>query len=238
MLPDLEQLIQLQALDLQIRDLTRQRDDIPRQTESLELEISKSDKNLKALQETLENLRKERRRLEGDVDSARARLSRYKEQLMAVKTNKEYTAMQHEIEGCGKEITSKEDEVLAIMEKMEAQEKAIKDGQGGFAARQNEVHRQQQEQHRQAQSLDRQIDVLQAERGRLLGGISSSSLVLYRRIADARKGVALAEVRDQSCQLCHVRLRPQMFNEIRKNECIVTCESCNRILYYQVSFPG
>lgn len=234
---DLEQLIQLQGLDLQIRELTRQRDDFPRQTESLEVETAKAEKELQDARNEMDDLRKERRRLEGEVDALRPRLSKYKDQLMAVKTNKEYTAVLHEIEGCNKEILAKEDEVLAIMEKMETLEKTIGQTQQTFSTGREACLKQQAELRRQADGVNTQIEGLLSDRNRLLRGISASSLDLYSRIADARKGVALAEARDQSCQVCHVRLRLQMFNEIRKNEHIVTCDSCNRILYYIQAGP-
>jgi hypothetical protein len=229
---ELVQLIHLQALDLEIQGLTRQRDTFPQQIKSLEQEIKKAESSVQDSHAEMDRLRKERRRLEGEVDSLRARLSKYKDQLMAVKTNKEYTAMLHEIEGCNKEITSKEDEILAIMEKVENQEKSITVGQKDFAARREQVQKHQSDLKKQMDAADAQIKSLMADRSRMLGNISASLISMYDRIARARKGIALAEARDQSCQVCHVRLRPQMFNEIKKNQQIITCESCNRILYY------
>jgi hypothetical protein len=44
--------------------------------------------------------------------------------------------------------------------------------------------------------------------------------------------VAVAEARNGLCTICHVRLRPQVFNEIRRNETIIQCDSCRRILYF------
>lgn len=233
--PELEQLIRLQALDLQIKELAYQRNELPRQIKSLELEIAKAENELRDTQTDMEHLRKQRRHLEGEVDVLRAKLSKYKDQLMAVKTNREYTAMLSEIDACNKEISSKEDEVLAIMEKMETQERLIQESQRGFNSRLEAVKHQQEDLRKQAESLGGQIAALQADRSYLVQAISESSLRLYNRIADARKGIALAEVRDQSCQVCHVRLRPQMVNEIKKNERIITCESCNRILYYPIN---
>ena len=229
---DLAQLIQLQALDLQIRELTRQRNDLPLHIESLQLEVTQSEKSIQDGQTEMERLRQERRLLEADVESLRPKLSRYKEQLMAVKTNKEYTAMLSEIEACTKEISSREDAVLAIMEKMESQEEVIGSGQQSLASSQDVLRKQQEELNKQAAQLDRQIQSLHSDREQVLSGISEPSLGLYSRIAEARRGVAVAQARDQSCQMCHVRLRLQIFNEIRKNEQIITCESCNRILYF------
>ena len=54
----------------------------------------------------------------------------------------------------------------------------------------------------------------------------------FEAVAKRRNGVAIAEARDGVCTICHVRLRPQVFNEVRRNDQIIQCDSCNRILYF------
>ncbi len=44
--------------------------------------------------------------------------------------------------------------------------------------------------------------------------------------------MAVAEARDGICTICHVRLRPQVFNPVRRNDEILQCDNCNRILYF------
>jgi hypothetical protein len=51
-------------------------------------------------------------------------------------------------------------------------------------------------------------------------------------VSQRRGGVAVAEARDGICTICHVRLRPQVFNTIRRNDEIIQCDSCQRILYF------
>ena len=56
-------------------------------------------------------------------------------------------------------------------------------------------------------------------------------LAIFELVAKRRNGVAIAEARDGICTICHVRLRPQVFNNILKNDQIIQCDSCNRIMY-------
>ena len=75
-------------------------------------------------------LSNQRRTLEGEVELLNSKLSRLKEQLMAVKTNKEYTAMLHEIQAVEDKIRSEEDKILEIMEETEGKEKDRRSGTG------------------------------------------------------------------------------------------------------------
>ncbi len=52
-----------------------------------------------------------------------------------------------------------------------------------------------------------------------------------------REASAVAEARDGMCQLCHMKLRPQMYVELKRNEVIAQCPSCSRILYYEPPVP-
>ena len=62
--------------------------------------------------------------------------------------------------------------------------------------------------------------------------LSPAALRLFEHVSRQRKGLAVAQARDGICTVCHVRLRPQVFNEVRRNESLIQCESCLRILYY------
>jgi predicted nucleic acid-binding Zn-ribbon protein len=57
-------------------------------------------------------------------------------------------------------------------------------------------------------------------------------LATFERVSQRRNGVAMAQARDGVCTICHVRLRPQVYNTVLKNEQILQCDHCNRILYH------
>jgi hypothetical protein len=75
----------------------------------------------------------------------------------------------------------------------------------------------------------------QASEGRiaLLAEMEPTLVALFEQVAKARKGVAICSAtRDGLCSVCHVRLRPFVFQQVRRNDSIIQCESCRRILYY------
>jgi predicted nucleic acid-binding Zn-ribbon protein len=70
------------------------------------------------------------------------------------------------------------------------------------------------------------------ERVELVRLVNPQALAIFELVSSRRNGVAVAEARNGICTICHVRLRPQVFNTVRRNEDIVQCDSCQRILYF------
>ncbi len=140
--------------------------------------------------------------------------------------------MLHEIEGAEREIEAKEDQILEGMIAIEEREKVVQEAQREHAKNEKEILSKQSQLESFAAQAESEIVDLQKERGQLEGEMPEELTQQYQRIASVRNGVALAEAKDQSCQACHVKLRPQLFTEIRTNRRIITCENCNRFLYY------
>jgi uncharacterized protein len=229
---DLQNLVVLQELDHKVHQVQERVKRIPNELKELDKILQDSRQVLDQTQGTVEINNKERRRLEGEVEILRQKLSRFKDQERQVKTNKEYQALVSEIENVKREISAREDEILERMVAAEECEEKSRLAQEDFQRKEAEVSSRIRELEAFANESAIRIEELQNERRQLESMISSDLLHQYRRIASARNGIALAAAKDQSCQACHVRLRPQLFADLKMNLRIITCESCNRILYY------
>jgi predicted nucleic acid-binding Zn-ribbon protein len=233
---DLEKLIRLHQAEIELKRLDSELTDVPRLRGELDERLSRERGRLEAAREALETSKKTRRQNETEVQDLETRRSKYKGQLMEVKTNKEYTAMLHEIEAVEREIRSREDLILEEMERAETLTRDV--------AREEEAFRSVEEAARgEAAELDARKARLEGERKRVAGerdevapGIPEDLLQLYQRVAKLR-GTGMAEARDGMCQTCHVKLRPQMWVEVRQNENVFQCAACNRILYYEPPPP-
>jgi hypothetical protein len=232
MLPDLQYLIHLQEVDSALDRSRRRITEIPGAQQALALRAAERAAAVQAVKDRMAATATARREVEKEVATVQARLSKYKDQLMAVKTNKEYQAMQTEIASAEGLVRAHEDRLLDLMEISEkesadlaAAEAAMKSEEGLIASQQKAL---EVEKAAQESALER----LTAERAEVIGKISPESLAIFHRVAHGRKGIAVAEARDGLCGVCHVRLRPQVFNEVRRNTAIVQCDSCTRILYY------
>jgi hypothetical protein len=234
--PDLRNLIALQDTELKIASLQKQISDIPKQVETYREELVRLEEAHQHRVVQLQEDTKRRRTFESEVDMMRARLSKLKDQLMLVKTNKEYTAMLHEIQMAEAQIRQEEDQILEIMEEMENLEASLKSDERELKARAEEIKKSVQACQSAIPELEAALVSLGEEKARAESNIQSELLARYRRIAELRKGIALAEARDELCTACHVRIRPQVYAELLGTEDIHSCDSCSRILYLREAY--
>jgi predicted nucleic acid-binding Zn-ribbon protein len=229
--PDLRILIALQDIDQKIVTLQKQITEVPTKIQSFQ---QTAERLRKAQQDTIgqgQELSKLRRAHEGEVELKRTKLAKLKDQLMAVKTNKEYTAMLHEIQGAEDHIRLDEDKILEIMEKLESLEGSLKASEKGLTSELAGLDQNIRLLESSVPFMEEEMAKLRSEKTLTEQRVEAVLLSRYRQIAQARKGIALAEARDELCSACHVRIRPQVYADLLRTEDIFACDSCNRILF-------
>ena len=232
MLPDLQHLIRLQQLDTDIDTARRRIAEIPLLQQVMDARLADQQAAVAATRQRLADNQAKRREIEKEVATIQIRLTKYKDQLMEVKTNKEYQAMQHEIATAQGSIRAHEDKILEGMEEAEDLTRDLKAADAELKRQQVEVATEQKVLSDEAVALEQAIGNHSSERTLVAKELSAQALALFENVAKARRGLAVAEARDGLCTVCHVRLRPQVFNDVRRNEALIQCESCQRILYF------
>ncbi len=230
--PDLQHLIHLQQLDLDVDRQRRRGADIPVLQAALDARIAERTAAVDAVKARIAACQAARRDIEKDLAAVQTRLSKFKNQLMEVKTNKEYQAMQKEMSVAEQEISDHETRLLERMEEADGLTVELKAAETALKSEQGEIAREHQALEAEKSQLTATLQQTTEERTRTAANISREALVIFERVAHGRKGLAMAEARDGLCTVCHVRLRPQIFNQARRNEGIIQCDSCTRILYF------
>jgi uncharacterized protein len=229
---DLERLIALQRLDTAADDAERRIADAPERERALDARLETARSQAAAVKARLTESQNARRAIEKDVAIVQARLSRFRDQLMEVKTNREYQAMQKEIEVAQTEVRAMEERVLERMLEADELAAAVKRDEAELADVQKAVEADRRALAAEIARLKISLERLRAERTELAGAIPPPLIATFELVARRRNGIAVAEARDEVCTICHVRLRPQVFNNIRRNDSIIQCDSCQRILYF------
>lgn len=232
MLADLERLIDLQQVDLRLRELTHQIELFPPQRAQAEQPLHQARDHLAQIRSRHTDSLKERKRLELDVQQLEEKITKHREQIYQVKSNEAYRALQEEIALEEKNQAAAEDLELEAMIAAEELEKGIKTAEVELVRIEKEVAAALAALDQEQSAREKAAAKLAAQRDSLRSQTDAEMLSAYDRIARAHGGIALAEARDEICQVCRIHIRPQTFAEVKRNDEIRYCESCHRILYY------
>jgi predicted nucleic acid-binding Zn-ribbon protein len=230
--PDLDRVIALQRLDSTASDAERRISAEPERRKALDERIEAARERVASAKARLADSQAARRAIEKDVAVHQGRLSKFRDQLMAVKTNVEYQAMQKEIEFAQTEVKALEDRVLERMLEADDLASAVKTCEAELAAELKAVETDRRALAAEVAELKTLLARVTEERADVVRQLDGQVKATFDLVARRRNGVAVAEARDGICTICHVRLRPQVFNTIRRNDQIVQCDSCQRILYF------
>jgi predicted nucleic acid-binding Zn-ribbon protein len=140
--------------------------------------------------------------------------------------------MQKEIEAALQEVRQLEDRILERMIEADEIQAAVQAAEAALVADTAAADAERRSLEDEARALEREAERAAESRRALVAELPAQTLSTFDLLIK-RRGVAVAEARDGHCALCHVRLRPQFFNEVRRNDAILQCDSCQRILYFK-----
>ena len=195
--PDLKNVIELQQVDLKIAELTKQIESLPAQIQSLQ---SRLDEFIHAQEERKKRLatnQHERKDLDGEIKVIQEKIARHKDQLYQVKTNEQFRAMTKEIEGEEAKVRAIEDEILEKMLEAEEIQQHIQEAAARLEGEKARVAAEIAQLESERKADDDERARLQALRDQIQDGLSESTRDLYQRIRQARRGFAVAEVRER-----------------------------------------
>jgi predicted nucleic acid-binding Zn-ribbon protein len=229
----LERLVALQTVDLKIQEMERVKGEIPQRIVSLEGDFRKEEEKTLGERTELERLQKQRRQKEKDLEEEVERVKKAEARVFEIKTNKEYQAVLKEIENAKKLNRQREEEILGILERIEEMQKQLGKGEKNLETKRKAVQQEVAELELQAASFADEMAGEVQQRERREKEISPDLLSKYRRLLEKRQGVAVAKVQNGVCHACNMNLRPQLYIELQKQESLIICPNCSRILFWE-----
>ena len=230
---ELSQLIALQNADTDIRRLQAEIESIPERRAEIEKEFERRAFEIRALEERRDAAFHERARLEKEIFDQKQRAERADRNLMAAKKPDEYTAAIREADAARKQISAFETQILEQMEIFDQAEKELKERAPEVENLRVDLEARLKAFDDEAQTRQNQLEQARAGREQVMNELPKAMSMLYKRIASRiRDGVAMAEARNGACMACYMSLRPQIMADVRRGQEVITCDNCNRILYY------
>jgi len=232
MLPDLKLVIRLQEIDNRLADLSREIAALPKHIAEIGKKLVSHERKLEADRAALAANQKERKKCDGDTQVQDQKISKLKDQMLQAKTNEQYRAFQHEIEFCEKEIRKAEDRILELMGESEPLDKNVKAAELALKAEKAEVEKEKAQARERTAVDEKASSELKKERAEIVAGVTPAVYRQYEHVRKARRGIGVAEAADGRCTACQMAMRPQFFQELKRGDNVMACESCLRILYY------
>jgi predicted nucleic acid-binding Zn-ribbon protein len=231
MIPSLAALVTLQSLDSSIDQARKRLAELPGLEQTIAARIAAAQAGVDAAKAALQENLTARRQLEKDVAAVDTRLARFDDHKASVKTNHEYTALLHEIATAKAEKDAIEERILGLMEQADALGAGVKSAESARKKAADDGDTTRIAIIAERKVVESEVAQLVADRTQQAATVDARSLATYEQLRKGRRGIAVAQMVNSGCAACHVRLRPAVEQQIRRNDGLIQCDSCQRILY-------
>jgi uncharacterized protein len=229
----LDLLWELQRIDLELRGIKTSQEGYPKEIKRLDERQKAEKEKIQKEREKVELLEKERRHKEGQLTLEQEKVKKTEGRMSEVKTNKEYQAILTEIDTMKGAHNREEEEILQLLDEIDELKKSLSKREKEIASILTKIEGEkktlQEKMTRDEAILKRQIE----RREIVAKQLESNLYKLYNTLKEKRQGVGVVSARQETCQGCYVNVPPQMFIEVQKNNAVIRCPNCNRILYWE-----
>lgn len=232
--PDIALVRELQIEDRRIHELTEEISRLPKYVSEIEGKLEAHKAALAKDQAALEENRKARRLMYGDISTCQQKMSQLRVQMGEAKTNEQFRAFQKEIDFSEHAVRKIEDRILDKMLEADTLEDDVKKAEKALQAEMLVVAEEVKKTTARVAKDEHDLTAVKNSRDGLAEDVSPSVLALYNRVFKTRRGMAVASASEERCLACNVVLRPHLMQKLRLGEEVLTCESCGRILYRSI----
>lgn len=230
----LKNLLELQEVDTRLNVVRARLATFPKRLAEVDARVAAGRAELEKSRSSHSTALKDRKRYELDVEQWKEKVRKYKDQAYQVKTNEAFKALQHEIDMGEAEIAKSEDHLLEQMVSGEQYDRQVKAAEKAFKEIEEAARAERGKIEAEKAAAEKELAAHEAERAKVVTAIPEDLLDHYHRIAKKHGGVAIAEVRGEACAACGARIRPHVFEDLRRENSaeLYHCEICTRILYH------
>lgn len=226
-------LVELQNIDLEIEKFMFKKVDLPKAITRLDEELEAVEGELGESGQRLDKLKAEHKAKETALKNGIENSKKAKSRLLEVKTNKEYEATLKEIDAINEKNGGVEDEIIHILEELDKVGEDLKAKEREAASNLSKCEKGKRKLEKELDSIGAVLDDVLKRRDKIRSGIKAKFLKRFDIIKDRKNGRAVVPARREVCYGCHMNIPPQMYNELQKNERLMLCPHCERIIYWE-----
>jgi len=227
------QLVKLQKIETETGNLKAGLDQVSKRLDTLDNELREFEQTLADQESYIDDLKKKYRDYETEAQMNLSKMAKTKEKLMSVKTNKEYQALLKELEDGEARHSGIEDQMIECLDRLDEIEKGIAEKKEDRLELSERIKSEKERINQEARQQQEKLTEFDAERQGVAGMIEPNLVEKYNFIkAQHPEGLAMVPVKSAVCQGCNMNIPPQMYNELHRQDALMFCPHCHRIIYF------
>ncbi len=228
----IKELIGLQKIDLQLQDIESLLGDLPKKVDGLKNEEEELVESVQSANKRLKDLDLNLNKCESSIEEIKVKIDKHKDQLFLVTNNRQYDALQLEIDHLKKEMDDLETKTLEFSEEKENLEKETKSNEENLDSLRSDLVQRREKLEILMKESSEEKAKLERDSQSQVGKIDTAVISKYNMVYEARKGLCVVPVEGSACGGCGGFVPPQIVSEVRAAKGLHNCESCSRFLYY------
>ena len=232
-LSPVERLLVLQDRDRRLRQLSREKEDIPARKKLIESRLQEHRTALQREQDEHKKRISAAKQVDLDIETLKTRILKLREQQGQVKTNEQYRAIENEVAALQKQIKELEDREIALMEEAESVKGGVSVSEKALQQEETIVKSDWAAQDDRVKLIVAEIEELSRQRAELAAAVDPTWLARYERVFKHTGDFGLVPLESGSCGGCHMKLPPQLVQDAKRGTAMISCSYCGRILYWR-----
>ncbi|PID28248.1 MAG: hypothetical protein CSB55_05470 [Candidatus Cloacimonadota bacterium] len=226
---NLEILVKMQVFEDEITKLNQKKKELPEKLSGLKSNLEEAEKEMSAAKKKLEENIKSQKSNELKIGSHKDTITKYSEQLTSIKTNKEYKALNSEINHLKEKNQKIDEETVKLMEKENNLKEVLTEAESKFEKAEKELQENESKIEEEIKVTDQEISGFKEKRNALAINLPKNIIYKYRRLIERHfDRRALAYNKKNACSGCGNAMTPQNQIDVSQSK-IIQCESCGRI---------
>lgn len=235
-LEQIRQLVELQHVDDKIHAVKKELEEAPLQVEALKERFNEEEAKIAKINDKLQHMREQQKRLDMDLEDENARLKKSKSKLMQVNNSKEFQAMSKEMDNMERSTKSHEEERFALKEEITIQEDLLKESEAVRDELKIDLATKEASLLERVNSANEELEKLNKIRQETGSDVPERILERYEFIRRRLEHPVIVPVKNSVCTGCNIAIPPQTFIEIQRGQQIWSCPNCQRLIYWAEHF--
>jgi predicted nucleic acid-binding Zn-ribbon protein len=230
---EIDRLAALQEVDRRLKDRRDRVAALVSEADGYELEIARQRELVTGLANERDGLEQRRAIMDRQLDVSGSKIRDNRMRMNRVRNSTELLALQREIDLSKEANAQVEEELLRVMETIEALSAQLGEAQALMGQLEEQAEAAVATRRAEAESLRQELEAERDHRESLAAGMDPSLRSKYEQLFERRGGAAVVLAQNGICTGCRMRIPPQLYNELQKYRDIRQCPNCHRILYWR-----